>query len=149
MTRHALLLTAGLGTRLQPLTRVRAKPAIPVAGEPMARRIIRWLGFPRIHELVLNLHHPPHPLPPLAAPRGWARAGPRARAALPRGGRAFRAGRGPLPGAPRFRAPFVLGRGRAPRPPPPPSPPWRGPTPPRVRASRWRSCPTASSAATE
>ena len=40
---HALVLTAGLGTRLDPLTRVRAKPAIPVAGEPLVRRIIRWL----------------------------------------------------------------------------------------------------------
>ena len=62
MTRHALLLTAGLGTRLQPLTRVRAKPAIPVAGEPMARRIIRWLGTRGIDEVVLNLHHLPHTL---------------------------------------------------------------------------------------
>jgi NDP-sugar pyrophosphorylase family protein len=62
MTRHALLLTAGLGTRLQPLTRVRAKPAIPVAGEPMARRIIRWLAARGIDEVVLNLHHLPHTL---------------------------------------------------------------------------------------
>ena len=34
---------AGLGTRLRPLTDVRAKPAIPVAGEPMIRRIVAWL----------------------------------------------------------------------------------------------------------
>ena len=44
MIRHALILTAGLGTRLRPLTDVRAKPAIPVAGEPMVRRIISWLA---------------------------------------------------------------------------------------------------------
>jgi NDP-sugar pyrophosphorylase family protein len=62
MTRHALLLTAGLGTRLQPLTRVRAKPAIPVAGEPIARRIIRWLSARGIDDVVLNLHHLPHTL---------------------------------------------------------------------------------------
>ena len=42
--RSALLLTAGLGTRLRPLTVVRAKPAIPVAGEPLIRRIVGgWL----------------------------------------------------------------------------------------------------------
>jgi NDP-sugar pyrophosphorylase family protein len=59
---RALVLTAGLGTRLRPLTDVRAKPAIPVAGEPMIRRIIRWLVSRGVHDLVLNLHHLPHTL---------------------------------------------------------------------------------------
>jgi NDP-sugar pyrophosphorylase family protein len=62
MLRHALVLTAGLGTRLQPLTSVRAKPAIPVAGEPLIRRIITWLSGQGVTELVLNLHHLPHTL---------------------------------------------------------------------------------------
>ena len=62
MIRHALVLTAGLGTRLHPLTDVRAKPAIPVAGEPMIRRIIAWLAAHGITELVLNLHHRPETL---------------------------------------------------------------------------------------
>jgi len=53
------VLTAGLGTRLRPLTDVRAKPAIPVAGEPMIRRIIRWLVSRGVADLVLNLHHLP------------------------------------------------------------------------------------------
>lgn len=56
---HALLLTAGLGTRLRPLTMVRAKPAIPVAGEPLARRIVRWLAANGVTDLVANLHHLP------------------------------------------------------------------------------------------
>ena len=56
---HALLLSAGLGTRLRPLTLVRAKPAIPVAGIPMARRIIGWLAGAGITDVVLNLHHLP------------------------------------------------------------------------------------------
>lgn len=62
MTRHALVLTAGLGTRLRPLTDVRAKPAMPVAGEPIVRRIIRSLATQGIDEVVLNLHHLPHTL---------------------------------------------------------------------------------------
>ena len=60
--RHALILTAGLGTRLSPLTGVRAKPAIPVAGTPMIRRIVRWLVSQGIEDLVLNLHHRPESL---------------------------------------------------------------------------------------
>ena len=59
MIGHALVLTAGLGTRLRPLTDVRAKPAIPVAGEPMIRRIIRTLVAQNVDDLVLNLHHLP------------------------------------------------------------------------------------------
>jgi NDP-sugar pyrophosphorylase family protein len=62
LTRHALVLTAGLGTRLRPLTDVRAKPAIPVAGEPMIRRIIAWLASHGVDDLVLNLHHRPETL---------------------------------------------------------------------------------------
>jgi mannose-1-phosphate guanylyltransferase len=57
--KQALVLTAGHGTRLRPLSDVRAKPAIPVAGEPMIRRIIRWLVSQGVTDLVLNLHHRP------------------------------------------------------------------------------------------
>jgi NDP-sugar pyrophosphorylase family protein len=59
---HALLLCAGLGTRLRPLTLVRSKPAIPVAGEPMARRILRWLAASGVTDVVINLHHLPESL---------------------------------------------------------------------------------------
>jgi len=55
----ALVLTAGLGTRLRPLTDVRAKAAVPVNGETLARRACRWLVGHGIHDLVLNLHHLP------------------------------------------------------------------------------------------
>ena len=55
----ALVLTAGLGTRLRPLTLVRAKPAVPIAGEPLVRRIITWLRAKGVSDLVLNLHHLP------------------------------------------------------------------------------------------
>jgi NDP-sugar pyrophosphorylase family protein len=56
----ALVLTAGLGTRLRPLSSVRAKAALPVAGEPLVRRILRWLVAAGVRDAVLNLHHLPH-----------------------------------------------------------------------------------------
>ena len=56
---RALILTAGLGTRLRPLTLVRAKAAVPVNGEPIARRVIGWLVSQGLTDLVLNLHHRP------------------------------------------------------------------------------------------
>ena len=40
----ALVLTAGLGKRLAPLTGVRAKPAVPVSGTPLILRLLRWLA---------------------------------------------------------------------------------------------------------
>ena len=56
---RALVLTAGLGTRLRPLTFVRAKAAVPVNGEPLARRVARWLAAQGYRDLVFNLHHHP------------------------------------------------------------------------------------------
>ena len=56
---RALVLTAGLGTRLRPLTLARAKAAVPVDGEPLARRVVRWLVANGTADLVLNLHHRP------------------------------------------------------------------------------------------
>ena len=58
----ALVLTAGLATRLRPLSLVRAKAALPVAGELLARRILRSLAAAGIRDAVLNLHHLPHTL---------------------------------------------------------------------------------------
>jgi NDP-sugar pyrophosphorylase family protein len=55
----ALVLTAGLGTRLRPLTFVRAKAAVPVNGETLARRAVRWLVARGVTDLILNLHHLP------------------------------------------------------------------------------------------
>src|SRR3954451_24324868 len=56
---RALLLTAGLGTRLRPLTYARAKPAVPVNGVPLVRRILTWLRRHGASDVVLNLHHRP------------------------------------------------------------------------------------------
>jgi NDP-sugar pyrophosphorylase family protein len=54
-----LALTAGLGTRLRPLTLGRAKAAVPVNGEPLARRISSWLARRGFEQQVFNLHHHP------------------------------------------------------------------------------------------
>ncbi len=55
----ALVLTAGLGTRLRPLSYVRAKPAMPVAGRPLVRRVLTWLASHGVSDVVLNLHYKP------------------------------------------------------------------------------------------
>jgi NDP-sugar pyrophosphorylase family protein len=59
MNLPALVLTAGLATRLQPLSSVRAKAALPVAGEALVSRILHWLHGAGIRRVVLNLHHRP------------------------------------------------------------------------------------------
>jgi NDP-sugar pyrophosphorylase family protein len=59
MNPRALVLTAGLGTRLRPLTYLRAKAAVPVNGVPLAVRVVGWLVANGHCELVLNLHHHP------------------------------------------------------------------------------------------
>jgi mannose-1-phosphate guanylyltransferase len=55
----ALLLTAGVGSRLHPLTLSRAKPAVPLAGVPLVTRILRGLAAAGLARVVLNLHHRP------------------------------------------------------------------------------------------
>jgi mannose-1-phosphate guanylyltransferase len=56
----ALVLTAGLATRLRPLSLVRAKAALPVAGDPLIRHILRWLAGGGVTDAVLNLHYLAH-----------------------------------------------------------------------------------------
>ena len=53
----ALVLAAGLGTRLRPLSAVRAKAALPVAGEPLIVRILSQLRAAGVARVVINLHH--------------------------------------------------------------------------------------------
>jgi mannose-1-phosphate guanylyltransferase len=55
----ALVLTAGLATRLRPLSDVRAKAALPLAGKPLISRILQWLRSAGVRRVVLNLHHRP------------------------------------------------------------------------------------------
>jgi mannose-1-phosphate guanylyltransferase len=55
----ALVLTAGFGTRFRPLSYVRAKPAVPVAGQPLVCRILGWLAAEGVTDTILNLHYKP------------------------------------------------------------------------------------------
>ncbi len=56
----AMILTAGLGTRLRPLTLERAKPAIPLLGKPLVVRVMEALRRAGVTAFRLNLHHLPH-----------------------------------------------------------------------------------------
>ena len=58
----ALVLTAGLAVRLRPLSFVRTKAALPVAGLPLITRILKQLHAAGVADAVLNLHHLPHTL---------------------------------------------------------------------------------------
>lgn len=60
----ALVLAAGLGTRLRPLSLVRAKAALPVGDDVLVRRVLRWLHAAGIRRVVLNLHHQPATITP-------------------------------------------------------------------------------------
>ena len=55
----ALVLAAGLGTRLRPLTLCRAKAAVPVAGVPLICRHLTRLAAQGVRDVVVNLHHRP------------------------------------------------------------------------------------------
>lgn len=54
-----IVLAAGLGTRLAPITRVVAKPAVPVAGQTLIERVLTWLGREGVTDVVMNLHYLP------------------------------------------------------------------------------------------
>src|SRR5664280_587901 len=59
----AMLLAAGLGSRLRPWTDDRPKCMVEVAGRPLIDWTIDWLVSEDITELVVNLHHRPEVLP--------------------------------------------------------------------------------------
>jgi NDP-sugar pyrophosphorylase family protein len=54
---RAMLLAAGFGTRLDPLTRELPKPALPVANRPIAWFACDHLARAGIREMVVNTHH--------------------------------------------------------------------------------------------
>jgi mannose-1-phosphate guanylyltransferase len=62
---RAMILAAGLGTRLRPLTDIIPKPLMPVVGVPNIVRLIDHLARFGVRELVVNLHHLADAIPAL------------------------------------------------------------------------------------
>ena len=56
---RAMILAAGYGTRLWPLTIDRAKPAIPFMGRPLVGYVAEYLARHGFDDVVVNLHHRP------------------------------------------------------------------------------------------
>ena len=55
----AMILAAGFGERLWPLTADRTKPALPVLGKPLVGYVAEYLARFGIEDVVVNLHHEP------------------------------------------------------------------------------------------
>jgi mannose-1-phosphate guanylyltransferase/mannose-1-phosphate guanylyltransferase/phosphomannomutase len=58
----AMVLAAGLGTRLRPLTYEISKPMVPVLDRPVMAHILDLLGHHGIDEVIANLHYFPEPI---------------------------------------------------------------------------------------
>jgi len=54
-----MLLAAGLGTRMEPLTSLRAKPALPVLDRPLLHWTLEALAAAGVREVAINTHHLP------------------------------------------------------------------------------------------
>lgn len=68
----AMILAAGLGTRLRPLTLERAKPAIPLLGKPLVIRLIERLKAEGVSDFRLNLHHLPETVESVFESPAWS-----------------------------------------------------------------------------
>ena len=56
---RAMIVAAGLGTRLRPLSELRPKPALPVRGIPLIAYMLALLSRHGVSEVVINVHHLP------------------------------------------------------------------------------------------
>jgi len=70
---RAMIVAAGLGTRLQPLTHLRPKPALPVRGIPLVAYPLALLARAGVREVAINVHHLPDAL--IAASEAWCPPG--------------------------------------------------------------------------
>jgi NDP-sugar pyrophosphorylase family protein len=55
----AMILAAGLGTRLRPLTNTKPKALVDIEGHTMLELAIRYLKKHGVHDIVINVHHFP------------------------------------------------------------------------------------------
>ena len=55
--RQAIVLAAGLGTRLRPATDTTPKPLLAIGARPMIEYPIRMLAAAGVEDIVVNLHH--------------------------------------------------------------------------------------------
>lgn len=65
---HAMVLCAGLGTRLRPLTDERPKPLVPLLGRPLASYALARLAAAGVRHVVCNTHHLGEQVGPALAP---------------------------------------------------------------------------------
>src|SRR5580704_11660109 len=56
---RAVILAAGYGTRLWPLTEDRTKPAIPFLNRPLIAYSVEYLASYGFNDIIINLHHQP------------------------------------------------------------------------------------------
>src|SRR5690242_13850868 len=56
---RAIILSAGYGTRLWPLTEDRTKPALPILGKPLVGYVAEYIASYGFDDIVINLHHRP------------------------------------------------------------------------------------------
>jgi mannose-1-phosphate guanylyltransferase len=78
----AMVLAAGLGLRMRPLTLLRAKPALPVLNRPLLEWTMEKLARAGVRDVVVNLHHLPETV--VSVLRSGRRYGVRIRYAVER-----------------------------------------------------------------